>query len=37
MMEAREKKMAAGAQGKAVKEKQGWLEGLMGKKRKGEK
>lgn len=37
IMEAREEKMAAGPQGKAVKEKQGWLEGLMGKKKKGEK
>ncbi|KAL9134703.1 MAG: hypothetical protein Q9175_004116 [Cornicularia normoerica] len=36
-MEAREKKMTAGPQGKAVKEKQGWLEGLMGKKKKGDK
>lgn len=36
-MEAREAKMAAGPQGKAVKEKQGWLDGLMGKKKKGEK
>lgn len=35
-MEARERKMA-GPQGRAVKEKQGWLEGLMGKKKKGEK
>lgn len=37
IMEAREKKMTAGPQGKAVKEKQGWLEGLMGKKKKGDK
>lgn len=37
IMEAREKKMMAGPQGKTVKEKQGWLEGLMGKKKKGEK
>ncbi|KAF6233825.1 hypothetical protein HO173_008037 [Letharia columbiana] len=37
IMEAREKKIAAGSQGKTVKEKQGWLEGLMGKKKKGEK
>lgn len=37
IMEAREKKMTAGSQGKTVKEKQGWLEGLMGKKKKGEK
>ena len=35
VMEAREQKMAGGPQGKAVKEKQGWLEGLMGKKKKG--
>lgn len=37
VMEAREKQILAGPQGKAVKEKQGWLEGLMGKKKKGEK
>ena len=37
IMEAREKKMTAGPRGKTVKEKQGWLEGLMGKKKKGEK
>lgn len=37
VMEAREKKMAAGPQGKTVKEKQGWLEGLMGKKKRGDK
>ena len=37
IMEAREEKMAGGARGKAVKEKQGWLEGLMGKKKTGEK
>ena len=36
-MEAREAKTAGGPQGKAVKEKQGWLDGLMGKKKKGEK
>ena len=35
-MEVREKKMV-GPQGKAIKEKQGWLEGLMGKRKKGEK
>ncbi len=35
-MEAREKRMAE-PQGKGVKEKQGWLEGLMGKKKKGDK
>ncbi|CAD6579060.1 MAG: hypothetical protein ASARMPRED_008941 [Alectoria sarmentosa] len=37
IMDAREKKMSSGPQGKSVKEKQGWLEGLMGKKKKGEK
>lgn len=37
MMEAREMKMTAGPQGKTVKEKQGWLEGLMGKKKRGDK
>lgn len=36
IMEVREKKMV-GPQGKAIKEKQGWLEGLMGKRKKGEK
>ena len=29
--------MAAGPKGKAVKEKQGWLEGLMGKKKRVDK
>lgn len=37
IMEAREKKASGGPKGKSVKEKQGWLEGLMGKKKKGEK
>ena len=37
IMEAREKAAAAGPQGKTVKEKQGWLEGLMGKMKKGDK
>lgn len=37
VMEGREQRLGGGVRGKVVREKQGWLEGLMGKGRRGEK